>query len=258
MDYLRGMGIQAQVQQGESLLEIWVLEQDQAVAEREWQRFVAEPNHPRYHEASWHSGDTHSGLSYGKGASMMASIRSKAGPLTLTIMVLCLAIYLPWFLGWQRPIFNVLHFFESWQAFSLAEGWRIFTPTLIHFDPMHIVFNLLWWWQLGGLIERRLGTGKLFVVLIVGGTLPNLVQFAMVGPNFGGLSGVVYALVGYCWMMGRLRPESGIGLPQSYMMFLVLWMVAGFAGFMNMANWAHLGGLVVGLAQAGLDSRQRH
>ncbi|SDK16644.1 GlpG protein [Ferrimonas sediminum] len=259
VDYLASRGIQAQLRPVEQGVEIWVTEADHEAADQELQRFLQDPNHQRYHEASWHTGSTSNGLNYGKPLSQsVAGILSQAGPLTLIVMLLCTAIYIPWFLGWQRPLFDALHFFGSWQAFSVEEFWRLFTPTLIHFDPMHIVFNLLWWWYLGGKLELRLGTGKLMVLLLVGGTLPNLVQFALSGPNFGGLSGVVYALVGYSWISGRLRPEAGIGLPSSYMGFLVMWLLLGFMGLFNMANWAHLGGLLVGLLQGALDARRRY
>ena len=51
------------------------------------------------------------------------------------------------------------------------------------------MFNLLWWWYLGGQIEQRLGSGKLFILLIVGAALPNIAEFFASGPRFGGLSG---------------------------------------------------------------------
>ncbi|WP_028109367.1 rhomboid family intramembrane serine protease GlpG [Ferrimonas futtsuensis] len=259
VDYLAGLKITAQLSRSEQGVEIWVPEADQPRAQVEFERFLADPLHPRYHEASWNNGSTDNGLSYGKPLKqMMGSLFSRAGPVTLLVMLICIAIYIPWgVLRWQQPLFYALHFFESWDAFSLEQGWRLFSPILLHFDPMHIVFNLLWWWFLGGQVEQRLGSGKLFVLLLAGAALPNLVQFAMVGPAFGGLSGVVYALVGYCWLMGRLAPQRGIVLPDSYMTFLILWLVMGFMGFMNMANWAHLGGLLVGLAQALMDSGGR-
>lgn len=34
------------------------------------------------------------------------------------------------------------------------EFWRYFTHALMHFSLMHILFNLLWWWYLGGAVEN--------------------------------------------------------------------------------------------------------
>ncbi|VED45788.1 Rhomboid protease glpG [Raoultella terrigena] len=34
------------------------------------------------------------------------------------------------------------------------EVWRYFSHALMHFSLMHILFNLLWWWYLGGAVEK--------------------------------------------------------------------------------------------------------
>lgn len=61
----------------------------------------------------------------------------------------------------------------------------------------------------GGQIEQRLGSGKLLILLLVGAALPNIAEFFASGPLFGGLSGVVYALLGYCWLRSNCnRPAA--------------------------------------------------
>ena len=117
---------------------------------------------------------------------------------------------------------------------------------------------MLWWWYLGGKIENKLGLIPLLTLLIVAGTLPNIAQYFVGGPNFGGLSGVVYAVVGYTWIMGTKRPELGIGLPPAYMGFMLIWLVFGFTDMfgLSIANGAHIGGLLVGLAQGFIDSKR--
>lgn len=73
----------------------------------------------------------------------------------------------------------------------------------MHFSLMHILFNLLWWWYLGGAVEKRIGSGKLVVITIISALLSGFVQHQVSGPWFGGLSGVVYALMGYVWLRGE-------------------------------------------------------
>ncbi len=77
---------------------------------------------------------------------------------------------------------------------------------------MHILFNLLWWWYLGGAVEKRIGSGKLVVITVISALLSGFVQHQFSGPWFGGLSGVVYALMGYVWLRGERDPQSGIYL----------------------------------------------
>ena len=78
------------------------------------------------------------------------------------------------------------------------------------------------------------------------------------GVLFGGLSGVVYALMGYSWLYGERHPDSGIELQRGLMVFAVLWLLVGYFGWfgLSIANAAHVAGLLVGLAMAWADTRQ--
>lgn len=139
------------------------------------------------------------------------------------------------------------------------EVWRYFTHIFMHFSLMHILFNLLWWWYLGGAVEKRLGSGKLIVITVISALLSGYVQQKFSGPWFGGLSGVVYALMGYVWLRGERDPQSGIYLQRGLIIFALLWIVAGWFDWfdwfgMSMANGAHIAGLIVGLAMAFVDT----
>ncbi|WP_413700403.1 rhomboid family intramembrane serine protease [Psychromonas sp. KJ10-10] len=122
------------------------------------------------------------------------------------------------------------------------------------------MFNLLWWWQLAGLVEKKQGKQRLLILFIFSAVASNLAQYFLVGPYFGGLSGVVYALVGYCWLLGKLKSNSNIYLADSYFMFLIFWLVLGFIDLlpMNVANYAHLAGLLAGLMLAFLTNKLKH
>lgn len=77
------------------------------------------------------------------------------------------------------------------------------------------------------------------------------------GANFGGLSGVVYALMGYVWLTGERAPERGISPPRGLMAFSVLWLIAGYFDILGLsiANAAHVSGLIIGLLMAFWDTR---
>ncbi len=66
---------------------------------------------------------------------------------------------------------------------TLAEGqwWRLLTPMLIHFSWLHIVFNLLWVWEIGRRIEVINGTLALFWLVAVASVMANVTQFMMSG-----------------------------------------------------------------------------
>ncbi|MBL0665016.1 rhomboid family intramembrane serine protease GlpG [Aeromonas caviae] len=259
VDYLATLGIPCELTQSELGVSVWLADERRlAQAQQEVKRFLSEPNHPRYMEASWQSGHADARIDYSKGMTdPVTDFLHQAGPLTLVVIIACLAIYALDAIG--LPIFDELAFHPTLAQFTDWQAWRYVTPAFIHFSVLHLVFNLLWWWYLGGQIEQRLGSGKLFILLIVGAALPNIAEFFASGPRFGGLSGVVYALLGYSWLRTRLQPDCGLAMPPVLMGFMLVWLVLGFLDMLGTptANMAHLVGLLVGLAQGWLDRHHR-
>ncbi|KDV02722.1 rhomboid family intramembrane serine protease GlpG [Aeromonas caviae] len=259
VDYLATLGIPCELTQSELGVSVWLADERRlAQAQQEVKRFLSEPNHPRYMEASWQSGHADARIDYSKGMTdPVTDFLHQAGPLTLVVIIACLAIYALDAIG--LPIFDELAFHPTLAQFTDWQAWRYVTPAFIHFSVLHLVFNLLWWWYLGGQIEQRLGSGKLFILLIVGAALPNIAEFFVSGPRFGGLSGVVYALLGYSWLRTRLQPDCGLAMPPALMGFMLVWLVLGFLDMLGTptANMAHLVGLLIGLAQGWLDRHHR-
>jgi len=142
-----------------------------------------------------------------------------------------------------------------WDVFlqTLAGGqwWRLFTPDFLHFSLSHLLFNGVMLWFLGSQIEVREGWPAMLGLFLVASLVSNLTQYLLTGPLFGGLSGVVYAALGYVWLAQRVgRPFV---LPPALMTVALVWLVLGLTplpqalGLGSMANGAHLGGLLAGL-----------
>ncbi len=141
-------------------------------------------------------------------------------------------------------------------ANTLASGqvWRLLTPDFLHFSWTHIIFNAVMLWFLGSQVEWFDGRGRLVVLFLATSIFSNGLQYLVSGPLFGGLSGVVYGILGYCWLSQRKAPR--FQFPPALVTFAVAWMVIGFTpltellGLGRMANEAHLGGFVSGVALA--------
>jgi GlpG protein len=141
---------------------------------------------------------------------------------------------------------------DSWRA---VEWWRLFTPILLHLHWLHLAMNGLWYWELGRRIESRQSGFALLGLTLLFGLLSNLAQFWFGGPSlFGGLSGVLYGLLGYCWIFQLLAPTPAYVLPRGVLGMMLIWLVVCLSGvidtlgFGSIANAAHVGGLLAGCA----------
>jgi len=130
-----------------------------------------------------------------------------------------------------------------------GQVWRLITPTFIHFDIYHLVFNLLWIWVCGGGIEKRQRWLTYILIYAVSASISNLAQYFATGPAFGGMSGVVYAFLGYIWMQIRFNPINYVGvMPKSVVPLMLAWFIACWLGLIpNVANVAHTAGLIIGV-----------
>ncbi len=257
IDYMASRQIEIKLMpEGEGQFALWLMDsQHQSETEAELKMFLSRPNDAKYQAASWDMAETRTNHFRYNSPSMMSMIKAKAGPFTLAIMLLCSVIFVLQQFGAGQAVFNALHFpafaGQEWQL------WRWVSHALLHFSIMHIAFNLLWWWQLGGDIEQRLGSIKLIQLFVFSAVLSGIGQFWVEGANFGGLSGVVYALVGYIWVVGYRQPEKGLMMPKPIIGFMLVWLVLGFVQpFMAIANTAHLVGLLSGAVLGLFDSRQ--
>jgi GlpG protein len=127
---------------------------------------------------------------------------------------------------------------------------RLFTPALLHFGIIHLVFNTLWLWHLGRMIEDTVPIWHYVGLILVTAFFGNVAQFLWSGgePNFGGMSGVVYGLIGFIWMWQTFVPYTRLRLPPAmigiFLLALVLMEVMASA---FIATAAHAGGLVSGM-----------
>ena len=133
------------------------------------------------------------------------------------------------------------------------EWWRLITPTFLHFSITHLVFNCLWIYILGSRIEKLDGLSIFLFIFILTGILSNAGQFFWTQQYlFGGLSGSVYGLLGYCFIIELDGRHGRYGLPEALYLFMFIWLLVGFTGvlsffgFGNVANTAHLVGMIAG------------
>ncbi len=161
-----------------------------------------------------------------------------------------------------RVIGHQLELSVAGAGFSHGEYWRLLTPIFLHFGLFHILFNGLWIWEFGRRIEHAFGSGVLLALIVVIGVLSNTAQYAWNGPSlFGGLSGVLYGLLGFLWIYCKFKPHPTLALPPGIVGFMLIWLALGMTGAIDffidgsIANAAHFGGLVAGMLLAFVLAR---
>ncbi len=255
IDYMASKQIEVKIGPAEAgQCSVWVVNpRDKTIAEMEFHAFLSEPTHTKYRAASWETGSLgNRNIHYFK-FDTWGALREKTGPVTWVVLLLCITIYGGNGFGFSSLSYEWFHFPET-RAQSL-EVWRWLSHALIHFSIVHICFNVIWWLQLGGMIEKRLGMLKLMQLFTLSSLLSGCAQWFFSGIYFGGLSGVVYGALGYIWMLGYYAPHRNLSLPRPVIGIMLIWLILGFAiSDMNIANAAHVVGLLSGVALGYVDA----
>jgi GlpG protein len=153
-----------------------------------------------------------------------------------------------------------------------GEVWRLITPIFLHGDILHILFNMLWLWLLGKMVEHTMGKGSFILFIASVAMITNTLQYLMTGPLFMGFSGVIAAFAGYIWVRKKIAPWEIWPIDSSTLLFLWIFIfgmfglqiIAFFLQFfhirffpMRIANTAHISGLLLGMWMARLRIFQR-
>ncbi|HEV2294335.1 MAG TPA: rhomboid family intramembrane serine protease [Tepidisphaeraceae bacterium] len=281
-DYLLAAGMRNSVEEGASGWAVWVEHDDHLeAAKAELETFRANPGDAKYNGVARKAEKIRSAEDkrqerlrkrYHDVRTSWGSTRQWAQPVTIGLILLSLLAAAATAVGESvtGPAMNALRI-QSVQFVEEGEHivgvrapvqplhdvrrgqvWRLITPIFLHFGPIHLIFNMFWLFDLGGQIERARGSLFLAALVLAGAIVPNLAEYFWSGPLFGGMSGVVYALFGYVWIKGKYEPHLNMGVSQQTVLIMMVWLVICMIGVMgqNIANAAHLIGLMVGVAMA--------
>lgn len=142
---------------------------------------------------------------------------------------------------------------SEWSAILLEhEIYRLFTAMFLHFDIEHLITNMLVLFLIGSFVEHYLGTIKYIIAYLICGAAGNMLSFYFaIGEQSlilsAGASGAVYGVLGILAVLlwktkGRLEGIQGPGL-----VFFVIGMIFHSYQSEGVDNWAHIGGLIMGI-----------
>ncbi len=266
--FLRSEGIDNQIEQVPPSWEVWVLsDADLDRAKAELESFKNFPTDKRFNVKH---------VPPPKAQPEAKTPRRKAGsndiPVTRFLLVSCIVLTIYTGMGTRHEeLMGKLKFSnvpKVGDAFQIppeivhGEIWRIFTPAFIHGSFFHLAFNLYFLWILGNTIERTKGSMLFALLCFVTAAGGHFTQYFIVGPNFIGISGVVYGLLGYLWMKQMVSPEEGYSIPDILIVQMLIWLMLGISGVLEswgipVANGAHFGGLLAGMLLGAFPGRKR-
>lgn len=259
VDYLASIGIKAKAKESMTgRCTVFVTNSfDMSRAKREVLKYANSPFDAKFTQASWNKGKTirrEKRLNEG----MLFPLFFDISSITTLVEIICIAVYVLSLID-DSLVIQYLALGKAEIFSSITDYYKLLTPTFVHFSFIHIAFNLVMFEAMARPIERTFGKVKFFSLFISVALLSNVVQYCfMTDMNgyFGGLSGVVYGVIGYSGVLSRRKdlPPS-FNIPPGLLTVSVIFIFISF--FMGgIANLCHIGGLVVGMLWGYFDLRK--
>ena len=284
-DFLYVQGIENQIERDDDgTYSIWVLDEDHRGRANEWlERFRAAPQAAEFASATDAARQRRSQIARAENARRSTVADSArigyeqhffgTAYLPVVLIILSVAVAILSNLGENdrplEPLKISQNFYDhrSGTAIRLPDGvavpgagflaeiragqlWRLVTPIFIHYGILHLLFNMMWLRDLGTFMENRFGALYLGLFVLITAVLSNLGQAAWGSPNFGGMSGVNYALFGFLWIRGKYDRSAAWELNKNIVYTMLIWFVVCLTGMLGIgiANTAHTVGLLAGMA----------
>ncbi len=188
---------------------------------------------------------------------MRYSLKAKIGEANAAICLACVVFTLFYFMA---PVEKTQLLVGD--SYSIYDGkyWVLISSVVFHGSGMHLIFNLMWLWQLGNVMEEALGSFR-YVAFVIGSAFVSsgFQLISTVGTGIG-ISGVICAIAGFMWAARRDVSIFGLYMPDRrlsrFIAILVLMIpLDHFIESISIGHHAHFGGLAFGLAVGRASSK---
>lgn len=144
-------------------------------------------------------------------------------------------------------------FFSLQPVLLFIRPWTIITYPLVNQVSLSLLFAVLWFWFIGGSLERGWGSQSytifLLLVTLVTGAAISLVSVVFFSGGIG-VNGLWLPLVGLTWAWAEVHPDWEVLFWGIFPIKakLVAWISAGSTFFTYFSGAGGIGGLFLGLA----------
>ena len=184
---------------------------------------------------------------------LMRDIISSFRPVTYTVLAF---IIISFILELNVPGYLQSMGYPALRRGETLEVWRLVSPAFCHLGTLHLISNAMCWCILAPFIEKSRPLWVIILLILGGAAFSNSAQYYFDSASGYGLSGVIFALSGYLFLLRFHSPEMKRAIPYVVadgIFFLgLIWIALGYTGVLDfiagpVGNTAHLSGLIFGL-----------
>jgi rhomboid protease GluP len=148
----------------------------------------------------------------GRGQNLTSSI-------TFALLVANVAVFIVLLIGGNDV---VLLLAQTGELFFAGFYWQPFTAIFVHFDILHILFNMFALFYFGMVVEGSYSRGQYLGIYFGAGLLGNLASLFLIPLNAptGGASGAIFGLVGAYVALERKGPALVIAVLYAALLFI--------------------------------------
>ncbi len=185
-----------------------------------------------------------------EGRASVRQVKSVEATFTRLIIGMCIGVF-----GYETLLgqdFSLQYGLAGITITQNGEYYRFITSMFLHAGIFHIMFNMLVLWQLGNIIEPRIGTPRFAALYVISGLGAGIASITLNDPYTlsVGASGAIFGLMGAFWVFTRRWRVNNSQVTSLIAINLIL----GFV--LPGVDWhAHVGGLVAGALVAALIPR---
>ena len=147
--------------------------------------------------------------------------------------------------------FVAIHYGATFSPLIVAgDYWRLFSATFMHLDLLHLVFNAMFIYRFGVMLEGVIGKWRMVFVIIMSSFIGSLFGFAFSPTYAVGASGVAYGFLGVLLFLGfEMRKMF---MPIIHRLFIPMIIASVLVAFFvpNIDHFGHLGGFIGGFLAA--------
>ena len=139
-----------------------------------------------------------------------------------------------------------------------GQYYRLLTSAFLHIDLMHLLFNVVFIYQFGKMIEQVFGWWRTLVIILVSAFFGNLCSYAFVeGPSLGA-STVAYGLLGALLFLGIEKRKVFMHFVRTLVFPILLISVFWLVLDPSIDFYGHLGGFLGGFLIASILGLPKH